>query len=74
MPLRSVWELRTVAQFAHHVAELREQQGVPQEAIRADRGRAREYAGEVELGVAALSDAEVEAMLAELADGTELPA
>jgi phthiocerol/phenolphthiocerol synthesis type-I polyketide synthase E len=75
VPLRTVWELRTVAQFALLVADLREKQGVPQEAIRADRDAAPEYRGEVELGVDALSDDEVEAMLAaELAGGGELPA
>ena len=74
VPLRTVWELRTVAQFALAVAEYRQKQGVPQEAIRADRDAAREFTGEVDLGVDALSDDEVEAMLAELGEETELTA
>jgi phthiocerol/phenolphthiocerol synthesis type-I polyketide synthase E len=73
VPLRSIWELRTVAQYALLIAEHRQKQGVPQEAIRADRDAAAEFTGEVDLGVDAMSDDEVEALLAELGEGTELP-
>ncbi|HEU0300785.1 MAG TPA: beta-ketoacyl synthase N-terminal-like domain-containing protein [Longimicrobium sp.] len=74
IPLRALWAVRTVAQYALLVAEYREKQGVSQEAIHADRSAAAEFAGEVDLGVDALSDAEVEAMLAALGEETEMPA
>jgi phthiocerol/phenolphthiocerol synthesis type-I polyketide synthase E len=74
VPLRAIWELRTVAQFALLVADYRQKQGLPQEAIRADRAQAQEFAGEVDLGVDALSDEEVEAMLAGMGEGSEQPA
>ena len=74
VPLRALWAVRTVAQFALLVAEYREKQGVPQEAIHADRTAAAEFAGEVDLGVDDLSDAEVEAMLAALGEETEMTA
>jgi phthiocerol/phenolphthiocerol synthesis type-I polyketide synthase E len=73
VPLRAIWELRTVAQYALLIGEYRQKQGVPQEAIRAHRDAAPEFAGEVDLGVDQLSDEEVEAMLAELGEGTEQP-
>ncbi|HEX2077186.1 MAG TPA: type I polyketide synthase [Longimicrobium sp.] len=74
IPLRVVWELRTVAQFALAIAEHRQKQGVPQEAIVADRHAAAEFTGEVDLGVAEMSDAEVDAMLARLGEESELTA
>jgi phthiocerol/phenolphthiocerol synthesis type-I polyketide synthase E len=74
IPLRAIWELRTVAQYALLVAEYRQKQGVPQEDIRADRDTAAEFTGEVDLGVDGMSDEEVEAMLARLGEETEQPA
>ncbi|HEV7589709.1 MAG TPA: beta-ketoacyl synthase N-terminal-like domain-containing protein [Longimicrobium sp.] len=75
VPLRQIFEVRTPAQIALLIAEHREAQGVEADAIApADRGQAPEYRGEVDLGVAELSDAEVAALLAELADEQELPA
>jgi acyl transferase domain-containing protein/acyl carrier protein len=68
VPLRAIWELRTVAQYAVLIADYRQKQGIAQEDIRADRDAAPEFAGEVDLGVDGLSDAEVEAMLAQLGD------
>jgi acyl transferase domain-containing protein len=74
IPLRALWAVRTVAQYALLVSEYRERQGVPQEVVLADRDAAPEYAGVVDLGIDDLSEAEVEAMLAELGGGTELTA
>ncbi|HEX2209387.1 MAG TPA: beta-ketoacyl synthase N-terminal-like domain-containing protein [Longimicrobium sp.] len=71
IPLRRLWELRTVAQYALLVSEYVQKQGEQQVALRADREAVPVYAGEVDLGMDALSDAEVEAMLAELGEGTE---
>jgi hypothetical protein len=75
VPLRQIFEVRTPAQIALLVAEHRERQGAEVDAIApADRGEAPEYSGEIDLGLDALSDEEVAAMLSALADGRELPA
>ena len=74
IPLRVIWELRTVAQFALLAAEYQHRREGAGETIAAvDRAAAEEFGGEVDLGIGALSDAEVEAMLAGM-DGQAEPA
>jgi acyl transferase domain-containing protein len=74
IPLRALWDVRTVAQYALLVTEYRHKQGATQVAVSADRDAAAEYTGDVDLGIDELSEAEVEAMLAQLGEGTETPA
>jgi acyl transferase domain-containing protein/acyl carrier protein len=71
IPLRAIWELRTVAQYALLVSEYQQKAGIAQEAIRADRDAAPEFLGDVDLGVGQLSDEDVEHMLAQLGEGSE---